>query len=111
MAFYLAFYLASILTYFLAFYLAPILAYFLAFDLASTLTYFLASIQAFYSGIYAGILKFGIYSDILSGILSGIYSDILSGILSGIYLTFSLASGPAVPTEIWHQRLRPRNAH
>ena len=134
---YLTFYLASILTYFLAFYLATILTYILVFLLAFSLTYFLAFYLAsiwhsiwhlfwhtfwhsfwhlFWHSFWYSFwhsLWHTFWHSIwhLSDILSGIYSDILSGILSGIYLTFSLASGLAVPTEIWHQRLRPRNAH
>ena len=131
MIFFLAFYLASILTYsdilsgilcgiysdsiffpasFSAFCLASFQAFILAFYLASILTFVLA----FYLGIFSGVH---------SGILSGIYFDILSGNLSGIlfclpfYLAFCLAFSPACvrvqahSTASWAGDMKFRSRH
>ena len=92
---FLAFYLASSLTFCLTYFLESILTYFLA----SILTLFLASIMALYlASILAFILTFFLANTLtfLSGTLFGIYSDILSGILTGRRSRAPLHSGLAI---------------
>ena len=88
------------------------LAFFLTFYLASVLTFFLAFYLTFFSGILSGI-----YSDILSGMCWGpaLHTEIWGlGFGSGSAhwdLEFTVDVRQCPPTEIWSLRLRFGNAH
>ena len=89
MAYLLTFFLAFYLAYLLSFFLAYLLTFFLAFYLAYLLSFFLAYLLTFFLAFY-----------LIAGILSRISSGILSGSL-----------GRAVPTQIGISRLRFGTAH
>jgi len=88
LAFYLTFFLASLVAFYLEFYsgiLSDIHSDILSGIYSDILSYILSGIlSGMCSDILSAILS-GILSGVHSGILCGIYSDILSGIVSGVH--------------------------